>query len=87
MRYRMQKRLALEAARKAPVVDGALTVAAQIARGQLTRERTCDGKARFTTYDYADRVGREEGAKHGSTFRTYPCPFCGGYHLATEGAA
>jgi hypothetical protein len=87
MRRGKQKRLALDAARKAPILDCACSVATQIAKGQLTRERTCDGKARFTTYDYAERVGREEGPKHNSTFRVYACPFCDGYHLATEGAA
>lgn len=75
---------ALKIARKAPVPDSANSIATQIAKGQLTRERSCDGKARFTTYDYAERVGREEGVKFGMKFRCYACAFCGGYHLASE---
>ena len=78
---------ALGTARQAPVPDSANSIATAIAKGQLTRERCCDGKARFTTYDYAERVGRENGAEFGKTFRCYACPFCGGYHLASEEAA
>lgn len=77
------KQVSLNMARAARIPDGADTIATQIAKGQITRERSCDGKARFTTYDYADRVGRENGAVHGKRFAVYACPFCDGYHLAT----
>ena len=60
---------ALGTARQAPVADSANSIATAIAKGQLTRERCCDGKARFTTYDYAERVGRENGAEFGKAFR------------------
>lgn len=77
------KHTSLNMARATRIPDSGGTIASQIAKGLLTRERSCDGKARFTTYDYADRVGRENGVELGKTFNVYACPFCSGYHLAT----
>lgn len=77
------KRTSLNMAKQVRIEDRGNHIATQIALGNLTRERSCDGKARFTTYDYAERVGREEGAKFGKAHTVYPCPFCDGYHLAS----
>jgi hypothetical protein len=81
----VQKQVALKLARKAPVKDPGISMCSQIALGVITRERCCDGKARFTTYDYAARVGEENGREFGKVFDVYACPFCDGYHLFTVG--
>jgi hypothetical protein len=70
----------LATARKAPVGDHSDAIAARIAAGHLTRERSCDGKTRFTSYDFAARVG---AATYKKEMRVYACPFCGGWHLAS----
>ena len=56
-----------------------------IVAGQYTRERACDGKARFHKVEHVQKAKDDLEARHGDkghlTF--YPCPFCGGWHLAT----
>lgn len=73
----------LRDARKAPVAEHSTAIASRIAAGHLTRERSCDGKTRFKTYDFAANVGRENGVKYKKEFRVYACPFCRGFHLAS----
>lgn len=56
----------------------------QIVDGNLTRERSCDGKVRYKSYARA-MLGRERAHRiPGFTgdLVVYPCPFCGGFHFA-----
>jgi hypothetical protein len=62
------------------------TMASLIATGRITRERACDGKKRYRTYDHAENEVRpflEE--RYGKKYGTYACPYCNGFHLHTEG--
>lgn len=74
----------------APSVDAGnlkspATVASLIATGSITRERCCDGKKRYRTFEFADQTIRPLLEKqYNKTFRIYPCPYCSGFHAATE---
>lgn len=74
---------AMAAARKSPTKDDHDTIAAQIAQGNLTRERSCDGKTRFKSYNFAETVGRTKPELEGKEMRVYACPFCRGFHLTS----
>lgn len=53
--------------------------------GQITRERACDGKSRFNRYDKAQRSIDKWALRDPDTkLVAYACPFCLGYHLATQ---
>ena len=57
-----------------------------IAAGKITREMSCDGKARFRTYEYAENEVRPAlELKYGKVYDVYACAFCSGWHLATRG--
>jgi hypothetical protein len=61
------------------------SVASLIASGKITREKSCDSKKRYRTFEYADHEVRPSlEARHGKVYRTYACAFCNGFHLATE---
>lgn len=60
------------------------TMASMIAKGQVTRERACDGKKRYRTYPYTEEVRAHLEAKYGKQYVSYACPYCNGWHLATE---
>jgi hypothetical protein len=74
----------------APSVDAGnlkspATVASLIATGNITRERCCDGKKRYRTFEFADQTVKPVLEKqYNKTFTTYACCFCSGWHLATE---
>lgn len=70
-------------ARSAPVSDHSAAITARIVAGNLTRERSCDGKTRFKTYEFADAIGKVRGRTYRKEMRVYACPFCGGWHLAS----
>ena len=55
-----------------------------IASGAVTRGHACDGKAKFRTPGYAQRVAAAMSAQYGKPQYVYPCPFCSCYHLATD---
>lgn len=57
-----------------------------IVAGRITRERSCDGKRKYRTLEYAKsrvRLLKRKGIER----HAYFCPFCLGYHLATDRAA
>jgi hypothetical protein len=61
------------------------SVASMIASGKITREKSCDSKKRFRTFEFADQTVRPSlEARYGKVYRTYACAFCNGWHLATE---
>ena len=61
-------------------------LASLIASGKITRQMSCDGKARFRTYEYAENEVRPAlEAKYGKKYDTYACGFCNAFHLATRG--
>ena len=59
-------------------------VRARIVDGTLTRERACDGKARFANSEHAEKARNDIEARHKepNSLVSYPCPFCGGWHFA-----
>lgn len=64
---------------------GPAAIATLIAKGQITRERACDGKKRYRTYEYAEEVRAHLEPKYNKRFDAYACCFCNGYHLASHG--
>lgn len=66
----------------APDWDAA-TVRARIADGTLTRERACDGKARFANSVHAEKARADIERRHREpdSLLSYPCPFCCGWHF------
>ncbi len=62
--------------------DPAFTRKALVSR-QNTRERACDGKARFSQYHHAEKARTDIAARYhdGQQHEIYACPFCGGFHL------
>ena len=59
-------------------------VRARIVDGTLTRERACDGKARFANSAHAEKARGDIEARHNepNSLISYPCPFCAGWHFA-----
>lgn len=52
--------------------------------GMITVERACQGKVRYRTPTYAERMAREMTKLYGRPQVMYPCPFCTGYHLSVR---
>jgi hypothetical protein len=50
----------------------------------VTRERSCDGKLKLRTPEYAESLAKKLSKQHGHTLKHYFCVFCEGYHLYTE---
>ena len=46
-----------------------------------TRERSCDGKRKYRTPTYAEKMVARCSARFHLSFRYYLCPFCLCYHL------
>lgn len=60
-------------------------MASLVAVGKITRENSCDGKARFIGYDYAENTARPIiEARYNTHLEVYACVFCSGFHLATR---
>jgi hypothetical protein len=81
----------LEEARRAPSSGSSYLITPDAVRklireGRYTPERACNTKARFGQYPHAAQAREDIQARHndGQTFQIYPCPFCGGFHLATD---
>lgn len=55
-----------------------------IATGKITRERSCDGKARFNTAEKAVKAARKWNEKEGGDLTPYACAFCHGFHLTSN---
>lgn len=53
-----------------------------IAAGIITRERSCDGKDRFSSYAKAERSRDKWKERDGQELHIYACYFCYGFHLA-----
>ena len=47
------------------------------------RWRACGRKQRWESETVAANWATLLGWKHGLEYETYPCRFCGGYHVAT----
>lgn len=60
------------------------SVIALVASGKITREVSCDGKSRFRTYDYAEKVRPILEERYDQKYVVYACVFCDGFHVATE---
>lgn len=76
-------------AKRAPSADAHWNtpqmITSLIAVGKITRENSCDGKARFRTYEYADGEARPAlEQRHNTHLEVYACVFCGGWHMATR---
>lgn len=60
-------------------------IKAAIINGDITRERACDGKSRFNRADKAQRsIDKWALRDPDRTLVYYACPFCLGFHLATQ---
>lgn len=55
-----------------------------IATGRVTRERSCDGKRKYRTPEYAAKVAAWATKTYGKPQTYYFCVFCGCYHTATD---
>lgn len=49
--------------------------------GRVTRERSCDGKMRIRTPEYAEKMAKMKSKEHNCEQSYYFCHFCGCYHL------
>lgn len=58
-----------------------------IATGRVTRERSCDGKRKYRTPEYAEKVAAWAAKTYGKPQTYYFCVFCAGYHTATDTSA
>lgn len=56
-----------------------------IATGRVTPERSCTGKKRIRTPEYAEKMARWATKQYGRPQSYYFCVFCECYHLFTEG--
>lgn len=58
-----------------------------ILSGMYTRERACDGKARFSQYAHAEKALKDIEARGYADWKPmdiYACPFCAQFHFATK---
>lgn len=63
------------------------TIKRGIVSGMYTRERACEGKARFALYNHAQKALKDIEARGYADWKPmviYPCVFCTGFHFATE---
>ena len=44
----------------------------------------CDGKTRFTTFDHAKRVAKQQARRRDRAFKPYHCKDCGMVHIGTS---
>lgn len=59
--------------------------ARDIVEGRVTRERSCDGKMRIRTPEYAEKIARRLSEQYQREQSYYFCAFCACYHLYTTG--
>lgn len=52
-----------------------------IVTGRVTRERSCDGKLKLRTPDYAAKLAKLKSKEYGAEQSFYFCDFCHNYHL------